>query len=159
MANLCPRMLAAGKSCNIGVIFNAGNIGTLSATLNVTDNAPGSPQQVGMTANVINPQAGYNPSFLNFGNVHVGNSVTKNVTLTSTGTTTLDITTIAVTGTNSADFLIETNACPSTLNPGGNCVISVKFTPSTTGNRSANLTVVDNAESKKQNVPLSGKGN
>lgn len=51
-ANLCPRTLAAGRSCDITVLFFAGNLGNLSATLNLTDNAPGSPQQVSMSATV-----------------------------------------------------------------------------------------------------------
>jgi hypothetical protein len=155
--NLCPKTLAAGKSCLINVVFVAGNIGNLSATVDVNDNATGSPQTVSLSATVINPIASYNPFSLNFGTVKVGHSVTKNVTLTNKGTTALDITSISVTGADKGDYQ-RSDACPSSLNPGADCVISVTFTPSKTGTRTANLTVVDNAAIGTQNVPLTGKG-
>ncbi|MGA7220084.1 MAG: choice-of-anchor D domain-containing protein [Candidatus Sulfotelmatobacter sp.] len=155
--NFCPKTLAAGKSCTVSVVFLAGNIGSLSATLNVNDNASGSPQKVSLSATVINPQASYNPRSLSFGTVKVGHSSTKEVTLTSSGTTALDITSISITGPNESDYT-QSNACPSPLSPGADCVISVTFTPSKTGARSADLTVVDNAAISKQNVLLTGKG-
>ena len=43
--SLCPKNLQAGKSCNITVFFFAGNVGNPNATLNLYDNAAGSPQQ------------------------------------------------------------------------------------------------------------------
>ncbi len=155
--DFCPKTLAAGKSCVVTVFFFAGNTGTPSATLNFTDNAPGSPQQVSLSATVINPKASFNPASLNFGTVHVGNNLTKNVTLTNTGTTELTITSLGITGANAGDF--QNSACPSSLAPGADCIISVTFTPSMTGPRSAALTVADNAETVRQNAPLSGKGN
>jgi len=39
------------------------------------------------------------------------------------------------------------------------CTIEVRFAPSTTGSRTATLTVTDNVRTTTQNVPLSGKGN
>jgi hypothetical protein len=155
--SFCPKNLPAGKSCSITVFFFAGNIGSLSATLNLTDNAPGSPQQVGLLATVINPQASFNPSNLHFGSVKVGHSLTKQVTLKNTGTTTLDIFSVTVTGTNHADF-VPSDGCGTTLAAGNSCVISVTFTPSAKGNRSANLTVTDNALINTQIVPLFGDG-
>jgi hypothetical protein len=155
--NLCPRTLEPGKSCVINVIFFSGNIGSLSATLNVSDNAAGSPQQVSLSATVINPQASFSPSGLNFGTIEVGHSSTKNVTLTNKGTTALNITSIGITGGNEGDYT-QSNTCPSSLAAGSDCIISVTFTPSATGTRSADLTVIDNAEISKQNVPLTGKG-
>jgi hypothetical protein len=156
--SLCPRTLAPGKSCIVNVFFVAGNTGSLSATLNVNDSAAGSPQQVSLSANVINPRASYNPSSLHFGSVPLGNNSTLDVTLTNSGTTALDITSINITGVNAGDFA-QSNACPSSLAPSTNCVISITFTPSEVGPRSADLTVKDNAEVGTQNVSLAGRGN
>jgi len=50
--SFCPSSLAAGKSCEILVALYADNLGTLSATLDVTDSAAGSPQTVALSANV-----------------------------------------------------------------------------------------------------------
>ena len=155
--NLCPKTLPPGRSCIISVVFFAGNIGSLSATLNVNDNAAGSPQQVSLSATVINPRASFSPASLNFGTVKVGHSLTKNVTLTNTGTTALDITSVSTTGTDHSNY-VASSACPSSLAPSDNCIISVTFTPSATGTRPAELTVIDNVEISTQNVPLTGRG-
>jgi hypothetical protein len=155
--NFCPSTLAAGKSCYISVLFFAGNVGTLSAILNVADNAPGSPQQVSLSATVINPRASLSPTSLSFGTITHGTSSTQNVTLSNPGTTALTINSIGITGTNPTDFG-ESNTCPTSLAAGGNCTIAVTFKPSAAGTFSAKLTVNDNAASGTQNVSLSGKG-
>jgi sugar lactone lactonase YvrE/uncharacterized protein (DUF2345 family) len=55
--NLCPSSLAAGKSCTISISFVAGPYYTpQTATLEIMDNAPGSPQAVTMSATVLIPQ-------------------------------------------------------------------------------------------------------
>jgi len=51
--NLCPASLAPGKSCIIFLGFWADQLGTQTGTLVITDNAPGSPQQVAITGNGI----------------------------------------------------------------------------------------------------------
>ena len=73
--NLCLTPLAAGKSCNITIAFVAGPYYTQqTAILEIMDNAPGSPQQVTLSATVLQPQsitftmnppatAAYNSSF------------------------------------------------------------------------------------------------
>ena len=53
LLNFCGSSLAAGKSCKVSVLFWADDLGVRTATINVTDNAPGSPQQVSLTASVI----------------------------------------------------------------------------------------------------------
>jgi len=55
--NLCPSSLAAGKSCAITITFVAGPYYTQqTATLEIMDNAPGSPQAVSLSALVLIPQ-------------------------------------------------------------------------------------------------------
>jgi hypothetical protein len=53
--SLCPSTLAIGRSCSIWVIFYADGDSFIpqSATLAITDNAPGSPQLVPLTATVV----------------------------------------------------------------------------------------------------------
>ncbi|MFL6308273.1 MAG: choice-of-anchor D domain-containing protein [Candidatus Sulfotelmatobacter sp.] len=45
----CTNTLAAGSSCNINVVFSPANRATYNATLQVNDNAPGSPQTASLT--------------------------------------------------------------------------------------------------------------
>ncbi|MGA8540028.1 MAG: choice-of-anchor D domain-containing protein [Terriglobales bacterium] len=154
LINLCPSTLAAGKTCYISALFFSGNLGPVSATVAITDNAPGSPQQVTLAANVV----GFNPSSLNFGTVKVGHSSTQSVTLTNTGTTALTIANVTVSGANAHDF-VKSSGCPSSLAATNSCVISITFTPSATGSRSAALSLSDNAALGTLIAPLSGKGN
>jgi len=55
--NLCPKSLEGQKSCQIRVAFvaPAAIYTPQKATLNVQDDAPGSPQKVTLTAQVIKP--------------------------------------------------------------------------------------------------------
>ncbi len=139
------------------MFFSADAVGTPSAMLSVTDNAAGSPQQVSLSATVIDPQASFSPTNLSFKKLQVGSSSTQSLTLTNTGTTALNIASISVTGAEQGDFA-ESNDCPSVLAASTPCNISITFTPSATGFRSAKLRVVDNTEAGKQNVTLTGLG-
>ncbi len=157
--NLCPKSLPAGKSCTMTIAFVAGPYYTQqTATLDVMDSAPGSPQTVMLTATVINPQASLSVSSLNFGTQKTGTpSAAKLITLKNTGATPLLINSIAVTGANPGDFPATPN-CPSSLNAGSSCTISVIFDPSSKTSRSATLTIKDNAFTGQQTVALSGNG-
>lgn len=158
--NLCPQSLAAGKSCTITITFIAGPFfSPQAATLSIMDNAPGSPQTVGLSAQVIDPQASLNPNSLIFGNQTVNTRVTKTVTLKNTGATTLEDIAISVTGKNASQFaLTPSSSCGSSLISGSSCTISVTFKPVAKVPYSATLQVTDNAHSGTQTVPLSGTG-
>ena len=132
------------------------------ANLNSQKNANAGIQQT--TANILNnfilgvAEASFSPSSLNFNGVQVGSTSTaQTITLTNSGTGTLNITSIGVTGVNAGDFA-QTNTCPATLSSGQSCSISATFTPAGAGSRSASLTVTDNAANNPQSVPLSGTG-
>jgi hypothetical protein len=104
------------------------------------------------------PVPSFSPSNLSFGNQNVGtSSAPQNVTLTNTGSATLKISSIAVTGANSGDFSQQSN-CGSSLSAGANCTITVTFTPTAPGSRSASVSVSDNAPGSPQSIPLSGTG-
>ncbi len=156
--NLCPKSLAAGKSCNIYVSFVAGPIyKPQTAILKVMDNAAGAPQLVTLSATAINPQATFSPSSLNFGTQRIGNYSQASLQLMNTGATPLLITNIGVAGSNAGDFS-STSTCPASLAAGSNCTITIGFKPVGTGVRTAYINVVDNVQGGPQLVLLSGKG-
>jgi hypothetical protein len=161
--NLCPTPLAAGASCTITIAFVAGPYYTLqTATLQIMDNAPGSPQPVTMSALVINPGANINPTSLSFGTIRHATTSTLKVTLSNPGTTPLLLTGsgISILSANAAVYS-QTNNCGSALAAGASCTIAVKFAPLATGTFGASLTIVDNAQAGggTQTVALSGKAN
>jgi hypothetical protein len=165
-SNTCPsgsNTLAAGSSCTISLTFTPGATGARSANLTFTDNAAGSPQALALsgTGVIAAPAVSLNPTSVSFGNQKVGiDSTAQTVTLTNSGTTPLSISSIALTGTNAADFA-QTNTCPgstNTLAAGSSCTITITFTPGATGARSASLTFTDNAADSPQTVALDGTG-
>ena len=83
-------------------------------------------------------------------------SPTQSVTITNTGSEPLTIGSIAITGTHSTDFG-QASSCPS-IAPSATCTVSVTFTPTGLGARTASLTVTSNAASSPDNVTLTGTG-
>jgi hypothetical protein len=87
-------------------------------------------------------------------------SAPQGVTLKNTGSAALTISSIAVTGTNSSDF-IESDNCPtspSTVAVGATCTITVTFLPTAIGMRAASVTMTDDATTSPQIVPMTGTG-
>jgi hypothetical protein len=95
------------------------------------------------------------PTSLSFALEVVGTtSATQSVTLTNTGTATLNITSIAASNSN---FSTPSNTCGSSVAAGTSCTISVDFTPQIAGARSATLSVEDDGIDSPQTVSLSGQ--
>lgn len=156
--NNCGSSVAATASCAINVIFNPIASGARSASVTITDNASGSPQSFSLTGTGVAPAVTLSTPSLAFTSQLVTTASTSQpVTLTNSGTTTLNISSIAIGGTNSGDFS-QTNTCGASLAAGANCSISVTFKPTATGNRAANLTITDNAAGSPQAVALTGTG-
>jgi Abnormal spindle-like microcephaly-assoc'd, ASPM-SPD-2-Hydin len=110
------------------------------------------------TAATSAPNASLSPTSLTFSSQAIGTvSAAKIVTLKNTGTTRLTITSIAIAGANSLNF-IQTHTCLTSLAAGASCTISVKFKPNATGTRRAALNIYDNATGSPQRVALSGTG-
>jgi hypothetical protein len=86
----------------------------------------------------------------------------RTVTLTNSGSENLSISQIAIVagGTNPApnDFIIQSNGCQNSVATGSKCAISVAFAPTSTGERSAALSITDNAAGSPQMISLSGTG-
>ena len=98
------------------------------------------------------------PANLFFGNQALAStSPAQVITLNNTGTATLNIDSIAVTGTNASDFA-QTNTCGSSVTVGGNCTITVTFTPELTTIESAAVTITSDAAGSPQTVGLNGGG-
>lgn len=100
------------------------------------------------------PMATLSATTLTFnGEVKGTTSPAQSVTLSNSGTATLNIASIVA----SANFG-ETNTCGSALTAGATCNISVTFSPGAAGNVTGTLSVTDNAGGSPHNVTLSGTG-
>lgn len=157
----CGATLASAAVCTVHVTFTAGAVGARSGALSLSDDAPGSPQTVGLTGTGVNASAvRLSATTITFPGETVGTASTpQSVTLTNTGNVTLNISSIAVTGTNAGDFtLVPASSCAATVAVHDTCAISVTFTPSATGARDAAVTLTDDALDSPQSISLSGQG-
>src|SRR6516165_6277913 len=87
--NTCGSGLAAGESCTIGVTFKPTQVGTRTASVDITDDAPGSSQTVALSGTGIaaGPNATLSASSLTFPTQAVGTiSPAQSITLTNYGT-------------------------------------------------------------------------
>jgi hypothetical protein len=98
------------------------------------------------------------PASLSFPSQSAGAGGTpQTVTLSNLGSSPINIWQIAARGANAADFS-ESSTCGATLAAGNNCGITVTFTPSAAGTRSASLLISDDGGGSPQLVSLSGTG-
>ena len=151
----CGSSVAAGASCTLSVTFKPTATGSRSGTLTITDNASPATQTVSLTGTgVAAPTVSLSPTSLTFPAQAVGSgSSAQSVTLSNTGSATLSITSITVSG----DFS-QTHTCGSSVAAGASCTLSVTFKPTATGSRSGTLTITDNASPATQTVSLTGTG-
>lgn len=159
-SNNCGSILPPGQSCNVAITFTPTAKGPRSASLQFNDNAPASPQSVGLLGTGIGtapPAVSLSPTSLTFSDQVVGTtSKPLPITLTNTGDLTLSINGIVFEGADLGDFG-ETNDCGD-VTGGSQCTINVTFTPAAQGGRSATLGIIDNASNSPQAVPVSGSG-
>ena len=149
-------MLAAGSSCTINVLFTPQAAGARTATLNINDNATGSPQTVALNGTGTAPLGTIviSPTSLTFASQVVGTtSATQTVTVSNNGNVNVTFTSIVTTG----DFSGATTAqCPTLAVDSSNCVFQIAFKPTAAGTRTGTITFTDNATGTPQTVTLTG---
>ena len=106
------------------------------------------------------PQLAASPGSLAFPDTPVGStSAPQTVTVTNPGGGQLNVSAVAITGTDASDFLISSDTCTgAAIGPSDDCEVSVSFTPTAPGARSAGLQISSDAASSPDTVPLSGAG-
>jgi hypothetical protein len=113
-----------------------------------------SPQSIPLRGVGVLPAVTFSPTSLTFPvQVVFITSPVQQVTLTNSGAGVLKVSHISVVSPFS-----QTNNCPSSLGPGANCAISVRFHPGNKGIFHGGVSVTDNAPDSPQKVPLTGTG-
>jgi hypothetical protein len=155
--NNCGSSLAAGAQCKITITFSPTVVGTQSGRITITDSAPTSPQTIALKGSGV-PPTSLNPTNLHFGLVTVGtHSAPMVTTVTNNTKVAISFSSLLVTGAQRGDFS-QTNTCAGGLAAGAQCTVTVTFSPSVTGARSANVTLTDTASDSPQNIALFGTG-
>jgi hypothetical protein len=157
--NTCPTSpatLAPGTSCVISVVFMPAVLGSRASGLTVTDSGAKGSQMAFLSGTGVTAVS-VSPTSLSFGNQVVGaRSAPLIATVTNNQKLALSITKISI---NPSDYTDTTNCpiSPNLLAAGASCNVSVFFTPSVVGTRTATLTITDNA-SLNPTVSLTGTG-
>jgi hypothetical protein len=157
--NCVGTVAGGGATCTISITFTPSTTGSVTDQITITDNAAGSPHIITVTGTGVTSATAVtvSPTSLTFAGQTVGTvSTPQTVTITNTGTSTLDISSISAGG----DFS-QTNTCGAALNQlavGQSCTASVSFAPTASGARSGTLSISDNAVGSPQTVALGGTG-
>jgi hypothetical protein len=152
----CGASLAAAASCTFSVYFSPTTVGPRKSSLSVSYDGPDSPKTILLTG--VGTAVTHTPASLNFGNQTVGvSSSPQAIILTNAGSTAIHIWQIAILGTNAGDFS-KTTTCGSSLAASASCTVSVTFTPTATGVRSASVLVSDDGGGSPQAVSVTGTG-
>ena len=161
-----PAVLQPNKFCSVSITFTPASPGPQSATLMITDNAPGSPQSVSLSGAGVAPPPpapvatiASNPA--NFATITQGTtSSPMTITLTNTGNATLHISSVVVGGNNPGDFANAPSNCSgAALAANAACTFSVTFAPLAAGQRTETITVSDDAANSPQLINVAGFAN
>jgi len=106
------------------------------------------------------PAVSFSPTSLTFGAQAIGTtSPPQSITVTNTGNAGLFINSAATRGADPLDFTQVSDGCSGlTLAPGTSCSVSITFSPTASGTRSATFQLTDNAAGSPQSVPITGTG-
>jgi hypothetical protein len=159
-SNDCPAALSSDASCTIAVTATSPDYDTKTAELQISSNDPKKPLTiVRLKARAKPPKITRKPGSLNFGKVTVGVPFDKTLTITNKGITDLVIGLITTSGDHPGDFsTLTADTCSgSTLVTDGTCTLTVTFTPSVVGKRSAILQIPSN-DPKRLTLSVKLKG-
>ena len=92
---------------------------------------------------------------LNFGNTLVGSSVSQAIALTNTGTSSVNLSQVAITG---AGFNVSGFTGAVTLAAGQSFSLAVSFAPGTAGSATGSLSFVSSSTNSPTTISLSGNG-
>jgi len=153
--------LAPNASCTISMTFKPTAMGNRSSVLIINSSDPVTPVlNISLSGFGAQSVAAIAPTSVTFPLQLVNTtSAAQTVTLSNTGNVAYTISSITLTGTNAADFVLNYNCTigGAGLAANGSCSINVTFRPTAAGARSAAVNIVTTANvNPTWTVPLSG---
>lgn len=165
ISNTCTAglSLAASGTCLLSVGFTPSAAGARTGLITISHNASPSTSTIslsgtGVIAPAGTPVVSVSSSAVAFAGTMVGAwAPSQTVTLTNTGTSTLNIASFTLASTEFSTSISSCNA-GAILAPGANCTLTLQFKPSATGMRSATITIAHNASPAVSSIALTGTG-
>lgn len=161
-------LITAGNSCTVEASFAPISAISYSKTLTISSNDPDTPGLViPMTGNGLLPPAPdivINPMSNDFGNVMIGSTSSRNITISNRGDAVLNITHMILSDT--MNFSLDMNGGMAPCGSGavaipnaGNCTMAVMFSPNSMGIKNSTLTIGSNdLDTSSVHVSLTGSG-
>jgi hypothetical protein len=150
--------LAPNATCTIAVGFTPDRTGNITGSIQIVDNASGSPHSVPLTGTGVSsgtPVLALSATSVTFARQSVGTtSAPQDVVLTNTGAVPLHISSIGING----DFGFTGCGFPLTLAPGTSCTFSITFSPLSNGPLTGSITITSDSSSSPDVIALSGTG-
>jgi|GEM_PF-2918657 len=135
-----------GGSCDVLATFaSSPPFGKKTADLIISSNDP-KRRSINVKLSGVSPppKISATPTIVNFGTVSAGDTSSKTVTITNRGVSDLMIYDITIAGAHESDFT-QTNEClTAPIQFGKSCVITLAFSPSATGKKTAAMTITSN---------------
>jgi subtilisin family serine protease len=160
--NCSNTTVAAGANCTVTITFTPSSEGAKTATVSIPSNDSDTPTAtVTLTGNGIEavqllPDISVTPMSYDFGDVLVGESGTKRLTISNVGDTDLNIGSLSMAG---ADFISRDNCSNTSVAAGANCTVTITFTPSSEGAKTVTVSIPSNdPDTATVEVNLTGHG-
>jgi hypothetical protein len=150
----------AGQSCSVDVRFTPKTTGKLQATLLIHRVDRSDPLVVSLNGEGAQRPLSFQPT-ADFGQIAVGSTgIAKTIPVTNVSGQALVMQGLTLTGDNPNDFSMKADpaGCVLTVAPGGTCVVTVSFSPTATGDRSASLAFSYQGSGSPLYLRLTGAG-
>ena len=156
-------LLSGGQSCALTIRFSPAAAGRREATLAIAHNALGSSSSVALVGfGNASPQPGLqlDATRIDLGDQVAGTASGERVLgVVNNGQAELNLSSLAVTGTQAAEFSLGGSCAVGTAVPAqGSCTIAVRTTPASLGARAAMLVLASNAPVGTVGVSLAATG-
>ncbi len=144
-----PILLAPGEQTSFDVAFNPSSVGFKACDIYVYSNDPDSPSSFRVQGTGTAATINLTPDPKNWGNVVRNATVNSSLTVTNVAGSSANLILSGLTlgGTNPGQFaIVSPTTFPIALNPGQSQTVTVSCHPTSTGPKSATLTVASNAD-------------
>ena len=159
-SNTCTgAAVAPNGTCTVGISFTPGATGVRQASLQITDNAPASPQSFALTGtgNASTPALVISPASVAVAATQGTASNPTNIVISNSGTAPLHVSGVVFGGVNVSEFINPSNPCVGAPITASNpCTISVTFAPLGVDTRTETVTITDDAPNSPQSFTVSG---
>ena len=162
---LTTALLQPQTSCPLVVTYSPLKVGASAAIITITGNSPTSPQTISLSGTAVAPPAPApvasfstpNPFTLPGTTTQGTSSSPQAVNVSNTGTAPLHISTVVLAGFNSSDYSLAAAGCSGTVvAANSSCTMTLTFSPSASGFRTASATVNDDAANSPQVLSIIG---